>query len=549
MIYIQNGKVLNTLVIKLNYRLNKCYIRFQNLKLITRFIMKFKNIFFILAFILIMPNSFSQISKDQKVLAQIRTEGFLNTQAMSMLEELTEVYGHRLTGSREYLAAATFMSNKMKSLGLDNVHFENYCDNCRGWSMKSFNVEMTAPNFMHINAYPLAMSKSSSGIVEGEVVHINSFRNMDAVRQQYGGKLNGKVVLIGEEPRQMPLNEKVSKRYSEDELDKMEDKLVPKTKQTPLPDLFKGWETSDVYDKEFLEFLEAEGALAVLKSRSILLGILHPDGTYYYQDGALKPLPYFTIMPEHFGRLARMIKLGTTPKIRLNLETEFYNEPGNNVNIIGEITGADPKLKSETILIGAHFDSWHSGTGATDNGANSVVLVEALRILKAIGYKPKRTLRMGLWGGEEQAFLGSAAYARQHFGELNEKPNKASKKISVYLNLDNGAGAIRGMYLQKNEMARPVFENVFKPIASLSEGALTIENTLSTDHETFDHYNIPAFQFIQDELAYGNVTHHTQLDVLEYVPEQDIMKNAVILAWTIYKLSENELMVPRKVNE
>ncbi|TJY33983.1 M28 family peptidase [Pontimicrobium aquaticum] len=511
--------------------------------------MKLKHILFIVAFIGLFTNGFTQSNQDEKILAQIRTEGFLNTQAMSMLQELSDVYGQRLTGSREYFSAATWISNKMKTLGLQNVHFENYCDNCRGWSMKSFNVEMTSPNFMHINAYPLAMSKSSNGTVEGELVHIKSFRDMDAVRQQYGGNLQGKVVLLGTEPRKASLTESVSKRYSEEELEKMESKLVPQTKQTPLPELFEGWKTSDVYDKEFLEFVEAEGALAVLKSRSILLGILHPDGTYYYQTGALKPLPYFTIMPEHFGRLARMIKLGVTPKIKLNLDTEFYNEQENNVNIIGELTGTDAKLKSETILIGAHFDSWHSGTGATDNGANSVVLVEALRILKAIEYKPKRTLRMGLWGGEEQAFLGSAAYARQHFGELNEKPNKASKKISAYLNLDNGAGAIRGLYLQKNELARPVFENVFEPIDNLSEGALTIENTLSTDHETFDHYNIPSFQFVQDELAYGNVTHHTQLDVLEYVPEEDIMKNAVILAWTIYKLSENDVMVPRKVRD
>tara|TARA_R110002073_G_scaffold17446_7_gene65735 strand:+ start:17703 stop:19235 length:1533 start_codon:yes stop_codon:yes gene_type:complete len=510
--------------------------------------MTFKNIIFIVTFLGIFINANSQNS-DEKVLAQIRAEGFLNSQVMSMLEELTDVYGQRLTGSREYFAAATFMSNKMKALGLQKVHFENYCNNCRGWSMKSFNVEMTAPNFMHINAYPLAMSKSSQGIVEGEVVHIPSFKDMESVKKNYSGKLNGKIVLTGNAPTNKSLNEDVLKRYSNEELKKMEDKLVPETRQTPLPELFKSWETSDKYDQDALKFLEAEGALAVIKSRSMLLGVLHPDGTYYYKINDYKPLPYFTIMQEHFGRLARMIKKGVTPKIRLNLETEFYNEQENNVNVIGEITGTDSKLKSETILIGAHFDSWHSGTGATDNGASSVVLVEALRILKAIGYQPKRTLKIGLWGGEEQAFLGSAAYARKHFGKLDEKPNNASKKISAYLNLDNGAGAIRGMYLQKNELARPVFQNVFAPIANLSEGTLTIENTLSTDHETFDHYNIPSFQFIQDKLTYNNVTHHTQLDVLEYVPEEDIMKNAVILAWTIYKLSEMDSKVPRKVTD
>ena len=510
--------------------------------------MAFKNIIFIVTFLGIFINANSQ-NNDEKVLAQIRAEGFLNSQVMSMLEELTDVYGQRLTGSREYFAAATFMSNKMKALGLQKVHFENYCNNCRGWSMKSFNVEMTAPNFMHINAYPLAMSKSSQGIVEGEVVHIPSIKDMESVKKNYSGKLNGKIVLTGNAPTNKSLNEDVLKRYSNEELKKMEDKLVPETRQTPLPELFKSWETSDKYDQDALKFLEAEGALAVIKSRSMLLGVLHPDGTYYYKINDYKPLPYFTIMQEHFGRLTRMIKRGITPKIRLNLETEFYNEQENNVNVIGEITGTDSKLKSETILIGAHFDSWHSGTGATDNGASSVVLVEALRILKAIGYQPKRTLKMGLWGGEEQAFLGSAAYARKHFGKLDEKPNNASKKISAYLNLDNGAGAIRGMYLQKNELARPVFQNIFAPIANLSEGTLTIENTLSTDHETFDHYNIPSFQFIQDGLAYHNVTHHTQLDVLEYVPEEDMMKNVVILAWTIYKLSENEEMVPRKVTD
>ena len=508
--------------------------------------MKVIHILYIVVFLSFCNNGNAQKKNEDLVLAQIRTEGTVNSQAMSMLSELTDIYGQRLTGSREYLAAANWISQKMKSMGLQNVHFENYCDNCRGWSMKSFNVEMTTPNFMHINAYPLAMSKSTNGTVEGEVIHIKSFRNMNAVKNKFAGMLKGKIILLGPESAKKSLEGDVLKRYSEDELGKMKDKLIPKSNITPLPDLFKSWETSDVYDKEFLEFVESEGAIAVLKTRSMLLGVLHPDGTYYYQDDALKPLPYFTIMSEHFGRLVRMIKLGITPKIKINLETEFYNEPENNVNIIGELTGTDSKLKSETVLIGAHFDSWHSGTGATDNGANSIVLIEALRILKQIGYRPKRTLKMGLWGGEEQAFLGSAAFAKEHYGDIDMEPNNSSRNVSAYLNLDNGAGAIRGIYLQSNEMARPVFKNIFDQIQSLTEGTITVENTFSTDHETFNHYNIPSFQFIQDDLTYGNVNHHTQLDVIEYVPEEDIIKNAVILAWTIYSLSERNEMVSRK---
>lgn len=508
--------------------------------------MKLHSLFLSLFFVGFLFNGYSQATSKNVMLEKIKAEGFKNSQAMSMLGELSDVYGQRLTGSNEYLEAATWMSQKMTSLGFQNVHFEPYCDDCRGWSIESFHVEMVSPNYMHISAYPLAMSKSTSGIVTGEVVHIKSYRHLDSLKLQFSGKLKEKIILLGNTPAKKSLNDTLFKRYNEADLKKMAQQDSAEVKQTPLPELFKSWETSDVREEAFLKFLDEESALAVLTSRSMYMGVLHPDGTYFYKDGQLKPLPYFTIMPEHFGRLARMIDLNVIPKIRLNLETSFYSKPENNVNVIAELSGTDKKLKSETILVGAHFDSWHSGTGAADNGANSIVLVEALRILKAIGYQPKRTIKIGLWGGEEQAFLGSAAFAKDHYGELDEKPKPASTKVSAYLNLDNGAGVIRGLYLQDNALAKPVFKELFSSITDITEGVLTIENTLSTDHETFDHYNIPAFQFIQDPLDYYSVTHHTQMDLLEYVPEQDVIKNAVIMAWTIYSLSENEKMVPRK---
>ncbi|QWX83025.1 M20/M25/M40 family metallo-hydrolase [Cellulophaga sp. HaHaR_3_176] len=509
--------------------------------------MKLKNSIALLLLIGLSSSGFTQIANEKNMLSAISDEGFNNSEAMTRLSQLTDVYGQRLTGSRSYLKAANWVSDEMKKIDLQNVHFENYCADCRGWDIKSFNVEMVAPNYMNISAYPLAMSKSSKGTVSGSVISIESFSDMNDVRKQFKGKLNGKIVLLGKEPKKKSLTDTIEFRFTESELKKMEQKKTAEIKTTPLPELFEGWKTEDRTDQDFLEFIEAEGALAVLTTKSMYLGVLHPSGTYYYKNGDLKPLPYFAIMPEHFSRLYRMIQLKTTPTIRLNLETEFYSEPENNVNIIGEITGNDPKLKSESILLGAHFDSWHSGTGATDNGANAIVLIEALRILKKLKYQPKRTLKIGLWGGEEQAFLGSAAYAEKHFGVLDKKPNKASKKISAYLNLDNGAGLIRGIYLQNNELARPVFKKIFDPIATITNNAITIENNLSTDHETFDYYNIPAFQFIQDNLAYQSVTHHTNLDFLEYVHEDDLMKNAVILAFTIYSLDNMQNQVPRKL--
>jgi len=489
---------------------------------------------------------FSQRQSDEIILAKIRNEGFQHSQAKSMLLEFTDVYGQRLTGSREYLAAANWAAAKMKAIGLENVHFENYCKDCRGWSIKTFNVELIAPNYMHLVAYPMAMTKSSAGVVEGKIVSIESFRDMKAITEKYTGKLNGKIVLLGTEPRQRSLADTIFKRYSDDELKRMEDKLMPQQKQTPLPELLDSWKIDDHVADEFVAFVEKEGAIAIFQTQSNITGILRAQGTYNYVEGSAKSLPYFTIIPEHFGRLYRMLKENADPVIRLNLETNFYLEPDNNVNIIGEIPGTDPALKSEVIMIGGHFDSWHSATGATDNGVSCTTLMETLRILKQSGIAPKRTIRICLWGGEEQAFIGSVSYAIKHFGELKATPNEESKKVSAYLNLDNGAGAIRGLYLQGNEFARPVFKKIFSTISSICNGTLTIENTLSTDHETFDHYNIPSFQFIQDPLSYGTVNHHSHLDFPEYVPEEDIKKNAVILAWMVYAIEEMNGMVPRK---
>lgn len=510
--------------------------------------MKLKTISTLLLFIGFTINSYSQLKDEENTLSEIRNEGFNNSEVMNMLSQFTDIYGQRLTGTREYYKAANWISDEMKKIGLQNVHFENYCSDCRGWNIKTFNVEMIAPNYMSISAYPSAMTKSTNGIVSGEIISIENSTDLSKVRKEFSGKLKGKIILLGRAPKKKSLLDTIEFRYSKKQLKQKEQQLTAKVEITPLPELFKKWEIEDKGEENFLKFLDAEGALAILTTRPMYLGVLHPKEMYYFRNGDLKPLPYFSIMPEHFGRLYRMTKLNTTPIIRLNLETEFYNEPKNNVNIIGEIPGNDAKLKSESILLGAHFDSWHSGTGATDNGANSIVLVEALRILKQIDYQPKRTIRIGLWGGEEQAFLGSASYAKRHFGALNEKPNPSSKKVSAYLNLDNGAGAIRGIYLQNNEFARPIFEKVFEPISSLTTGAITIENTLSTDHETFNFYKIPSFQFIQDELSYDTSTHHTNLDLLEYVNEDDIKKNAVILAWTIYSLDNMKEKIPRKKN-
>ncbi len=496
-------------------------------------------------FILLVHYGNSQMTTDQQ-LARLKAVGYQQSQAKKMFYQLTDQYGQRLTGSREYYAAAKWTAATMKEIGLTNVHFENYCKECRGWSMKSFNVEMVAPNYMHIMAYPLAWTKSTNGTVEGELVQVENWKALDSIKNNLTGRLRGKVILLGKAPRSIKLTDTVFSRFSDDQLAKLENEIVPAEKATPLPEMLDEWAVENVQDQAFLEFVDKEGALAILRTSPMMTGILANSGTYYYKETDIRPLPFFTIMPEHFGRLLRLLKENASPRVRLNLETNFYLEPENNVNIIGEIEGSDPALKSESIMIGGHFDSWHLASGATDNGVSCVVLMEALRILKQSGLKPKRTVRIGLWGGEEQDFIGSVAYAREHFGNMKSKPNAESEKVSAYLNLDNGGGAIRGIYLQGNEMAGPVFNSIFNKAPSLGVKTVTIDNTIYTDHETFDYYNIPSFQFIQDPLSYETVNHHTHLDFPEYVPEEDMMKNAVILAWTIFNLADTESRVPRK---
>lgn len=504
-----------------------------------------KSYFLSALFLLLTVTIYAQVDYSADI-ARIKSEGFQNSKVMEHLIYLSDVNGQRLTGSREYRKAAQWTKTKLEEYKIENVHFEKYCDDCRGWSVKSFNVEMTSPSYFKLQAYPLAMVKGTAGEVSGSAIHILSYSNIENVKKEFTGKLKGKIVFAGKPPVVNKLTDPLVNRMTDDKLAELTKTISPTRSQKALPELLESFEKEDKSDLEFLQFLENEGALALFTTTSHNPGIVHAGGTYYYRDNDHKPLPYFAIAPEHYGRIIRMLGKQETPVIKINLDTEFYMESQNNVNIIGEITGSDPKLKSEVVMLGGHFDTWHAGTGATDNGAGVVVLMEVMRILKAVGVKPKRTIRIGLWGGEEQAYLGSVAYAQTHFGNLKTKPLPESEKVSVYLNIDNGAGAMRGIYLQGNEFARPVFQDLLEPFGYLGASTISIESTYSTDHDVFDYYNIPAFQIIQDNLSYQKITHHTNLDVVEYAPEDDLKKNSVILACLAYQLAVRDGMVPRK---
>lgn len=518
-----------------------------------------KSLFHFICILLLNVHLFAQ----ENALAKINTEGFQNSQVFELLEELSDSYAPRLTGTRQYYSAAQWAEQKLKEWELDKVILEPYCQDCIGWDVNSFNVEVVSPSYIKIESYPYAWTKDSQGIQEAEIIFIEDVKDLEKIKKTWSGKLKGKTILLGNTIPKMKGSESgndilldpLSTRHSEDDLSEAEESLVPDPEHPlgpsmgnmTLPQILQLMEQFLGSDRPMFSFFEEEGALAAFGTTNLHPGILHPSGTYNNREGLSQGIPYFAISADDFGRLHRMIKKGKQPKVKFHLDSEIYLEPKNNVNIIGEITGSDPKLKNEIVMIGAHFDTWHASSGATDNGAGSAVMMEVMRILKASGVKPKRTIRIGLWGGEEQGYIGSLSYAEKHFGKVSDaKFKKESEQVSVYLNMDNGAGMMKGIYLQGNEAVRPVFKQLLEPYARLGVDHLTIQNTNFTDHDVFNHYNIPAFQIIQDPLNYISVTHHTNMDVLEYVPEKDLMVNATVLAGLVYQIAQRTEKMPRK---
>lgn len=491
-----------------------------------------------------------------QALAKINTEGFQKSQVMNLITDLSDVYGPRLTGTNQYFTAAEWAKKTMENWGMNKIYFENYCDDCMGWEVKSFNVEMIAPAYMKIPAYPYAWTEGSNGVQIADLVWIENHDDMEQLKKEWSGKLKGKTILMGAVPKLDMLFEPLSSRFTTQQLQEAQKSIVP-VEENPLDgssgnlDLVKDFELIFKMfaqkDDTFFAYLKTEGAVSVLGTTPKFPGVIHPGGTYNYKASDEKPIPYFSIAPESFGKLKRLTERGITPKIKFHLDTELYLKPENNVNIIAEITGSDPKLKDEVVMIGAHFDSWHPASGSTDNGAGSAVMMEVMRIIKATGLKPKRTIRIALWGGEEQGLMGSKAYAENHYGKINEITRKKEvEKISAYINMDNGAGKMRGIYLQGNEAVSPIFDEMLKPYSHLDVNTLTIQNTKFTDHEVFDYFKIPGFQIIQDPLNYSTTTHHTNLDVLEYVPERDMKINATVIAALVYQIAQMEERLPRK---
>jgi hypothetical protein len=495
---------------------------------------------------------------DEQMVARFKAEGFQHSQVMDTLGELTDVYGARLRGSPSYAAAADWARQRLTTWGLEHVAFEPGGFPGPGWVVKRFSVEMTAPQYLHVIAQPMAWSPGTSGRVTGAPMIVDVASPADF--EKYRGKLRGAIVLNGK-PRTTPATsfEAGAVRFSDEKLAAGEAAIDPERHvidDTDGPD-FAAAEKARRQGIErraaIAKFFRDEGAAAVLVSSPLSSGVITVTDAGGFDVGGAQwkipnpafTVPSFVLAREHYGRIARLVERKRPVTIELQLDVEIIPKV-NSVDIVAELPGVDPRIGDQVVMLGAHFDSWHSGTGATDNGAGSAVMMEAIRILKAVGARPRRTIRLALWDAEEGGHLGSATYVRNHFGDpltMALKPEHA--KLAAYFNLDNGTGKIRGVYLQGNEGVRPIFAAWLRPFQALGASTLAIQNVGGTDHLDFTHVGLPAFQFIQDPIDYETRTHHTNMDVLESIQGADLQQAAVIVATFVYQAAMRDERLPR----
>ncbi|HXN22242.1 MAG TPA: M20/M25/M40 family metallo-hydrolase [Candidatus Dormibacteraeota bacterium] len=491
----------------------------------------------------------AQTPLDLDAIYKIKAEGLgQQSRVMEITSYLTDVYGPRLTNSPNIKAAAQYVLQKLQEWKLANAHLEPWGPFGRGWSNERFSVNVISPRPFPVLGYAQAWTPGTNGPVTAEALLAPIEKESDM--EQYRGKLKGKIVLTAALPQGQARSTPESRRYTDTDLSELSVEPIPGMRAGlsgpgPTPELMARFRAQRELNNKIARFLHEEGVAAWFDTGR------GDYGTVFVSAGGSRdpkdpPVPTcISISSEHYGRMYRMLEKKVPVRIEMNIENRFYDDELNSFNIVGEIPGTDKA--NELVMLGAHFDSWHAGTGATDNGAGSAVMLEALRILKASGLKMRRTVRLGLWTGEEQGLLGSKAYIKEHFGDpqtMHLKPEH--DRLSAYFNVDNGGGKIRGIYLQGNEAVAPIFERWMQPFKGLGMTTEAIRNTGGTDHLSYDAVGLPGFQFIQDPMDYDTRTHHSNMDVYERIQEPDMKQMSVIVASFVYLAANYPEKLPRK---
>lgn len=518
----------------------------------------------------------AQETIDLGMYQRIMDEGFNHSHVMDYASALDDDIGPRLTGSPNLARANEWTEKQLTAMGCANAHLESWGDFGMGWQQLNTWVRMVSPDPAVFIAQATPWSPSTSGPLNGSVVHVNVQEEKDL--DQYKGKLAGKIVLLGKMRPVPPVDKPLWTRYTDAELEAMT--VYPRAGGGMPPNLKKRL-------MAYLKRRELMGKLMQFLADEHVAAIIVPSrdggdgggsgGTFFDDNGTwLSPEPY---KPEHrmkipvvvmaienYGRMVRLLAANVPVTVQMDVETKFTSDSQQGYNTIAEIPGTDPRLKDQVVMVGGHLDSWIAGTGATDNGAGTVVAMEVMRILNALHVQPRRTIRITLWTGEEQGIFGSRGYVKNHFGSypLSTAPDQMKlpeflrkpagpltilpeqKLVSGYFNVDNGSGKIRGVYLQENAAVAPIFSAWIAPLKSLGVTTLTLRNTGGTDHLSFDAVGIPGFQFIQDPLDYETRTHHSNMDVYEELSASDLKQAAVVEAIFVYNTAMRDQMLPRK---
>jgi len=493
---------------------------------------------------------------DTAAILKIKEEGFARSRVMEIASWLTDVHGPRLTGSPITRRAGDWALEQLTKWGLANPHYDWWGPFGRGWVNERTVAQVTAPVPFPVIAYPDAWSEGTRGMIHADVVLVPSTVLTAADFAPYRGKLRGKIVVNSPPLDETPLFAAPARRYTTEELDALAnpyplaDPVMPQPSPAPPPQGgTPGALPGALPPEEIQQCLLEAGVAAILRPGRGTGGIVFSTG----DDRARFPLaappaiPRVKLAAEHYGRIHRMLERGIPVRMDLEVKNTFSGRELNSFNLIAEIPGTDKA--DEVVMLGAHFDSWQAGTGATDNAAGSAVMMEAMRILKVTGVPLRRTVRIGLWTGEEQGVIGSREYVRAHFGDPGTMVLKsAHAKLSAYYNLDNGTGAIRGIYLQENAAAGPIFAQWMGILTSdsISVGHVAPGNTYATDHLAFDAVGLPGFQFIQDPIEYDSRTHHSSHDLYERLQPVDLKHNAVAVATFAYLTANREALLPRK---
>ncbi|MCP4727681.1 MAG: M20/M25/M40 family metallo-hydrolase, partial [bacterium] len=460
--------------------------------------------------------SFSSVPAQEKVywetVGKIRAEGFNRSKVVDYIGYLSDVIGPRLTGSPNMREAQEWTKLKMDEIGLESTVIEPWGDRCVGWEIERISIHMLEPDYQVVFGYPYAFTPGTDGAVTGQPQIVTIFTREDF--EQYRGKLKNAIVLA------TPLMS-VSPRFNPDAFRHSDESLS--TYSTEGVDInYRRYGNGqsgqrsyrpEVSQAEIEAFFKSEDVGVVLKASSGSDGTIFASGRPTSRndrsiEGVRNSVPMIAVAAEHYNRIYRIIERRIPVKMEVNIKIKLDDSDTRGFNVIGEIPGSDPLLKDEIVMIGGHLDSWHTGTGASDNASGVTVALEAMRILKAIGVEPSRTIRIGLWSNEEGGLKGSRGYVRNHFGNPRDGVKPEYDNFSVYFNMDNGTGQFRGVHLQGNSQAAPIFEAWMKPFHDLKVKTLSQYSNRGTDHMAYDEAGLPGFQFIQDRIDYRSRTWH-----------------------------------------